>query len=82
MLRGARTREERRSPHLRGSPMTGAELRAARKRRGMTQAQLAVALDVSISRLHDWETGTERHRGTPAPVPRLVELAVSRLETG
>lgn len=59
--------------------MTGAELKAARKSLGMTQAQLAQALEVSVSQLHNWEHGVNRGHHTVCVVPRRTELAVGAL---
>ena len=55
--------------------MTGPELRAARKRLSLTQAQLAAApnLDIATRQLGYYEAGEK-------PIPRLVELAMRRLE--
>lgn len=50
--------------------MGGAELRAARLRRGWAQADLAAYLDVTVNAVRNWETGR-------APVPRPVALAVA-----
>ena len=63
--------------------MTGPELRALRKRLGLTQALFAQTLGISVSKLIDYERGYDRHpiKGSdplqynPCPVPRLVELA-------
>jgi DNA-binding XRE family transcriptional regulator len=61
--------------------MTGAELRATRKRLGMSQASLAAELGVSVSQLHNWEWGFYRGTDRPCPVPRAIELACMTLET-
>ena len=62
--------------------MTADELRALRKRLGMTQAQLAAALEISPSSISNYEGG----RRPALPIPRLVELACQTLinnkETG
>lgn len=55
--------------------MTGIELHTFRRRLGLTQAQFADILDVSVSQLHNWEQGRDRRNGKPCPIPRLVELA-------
>lgn len=62
--------------------MTNEELTALRERLGMTRQQLAAALDMSISRLTDYELGYTRGRKTPAAIPRTVELALAELERG
>jgi transcriptional regulator with XRE-family HTH domain len=55
--------------------VTAADLRALRKRLGLTQAQLAAALDLSPSTISNYEGG-----GRPAlPIPRVVELACQAL---
>lgn len=60
--------------------MTGEELRALRRGLGMTQAGFAAALGISVSQLHNYETGRERHSDEPLAVPRLVMLAARWLE--
>ena len=62
--------------------MTGAELRATRKRLGMSQASLAAELGVSVSQLHNWEWGFYRGTDRPCPVPRAIELACMAIEGG
>lgn len=52
--------------------MTGAQLRAARLRLGLTQQQLADTLDVDRTSVARWETGAQ-------PLPRLVALALHGL---
>ena len=59
--------------------MTNTELRAVRKRLGLTQAALAEALGISLSQLHNYERGSDRRTGAPCPVPRLVQLACRAL---
>jgi transcriptional regulator with XRE-family HTH domain len=55
--------------------MTGPELRAARKRLALTQAQLAAAmnLDIATRQLGYYEAGEK-------PIPRVVELSMEALE--
>ncbi len=54
--------------------MTGAEIREARARLGLTQVQLADALGVSPNTLARWE------RGEIPPVhPTMLRLALERL---
>jgi transcriptional regulator with XRE-family HTH domain len=55
--------------------MTADELRALRKRLGMTQAQLAAALEISTSSISNYEGA----RYPALPIPRLVELACQTL---
>ena len=54
--------------------MTAADLRALRKRLGMTQAQLAEALDLTVGSISNYEGA----RG-PYEIPRVVELACEAL---
>ncbi len=54
--------------------MTADELRALRKHLGMTQAQLAAALDLTASSISNYE-GV---RG-PYKIPRYIELALRGL---
>jgi len=56
--------------------MTADDLRALRKRLGMTQVQLAEALDVQPSTIANYEGG----RG-PYEIPRMVELACEALRS-
>src|SRR5258707_66747 len=56
--------------------MTPQDLIAFRTRMGWNRAELARRLDISPSRLTDYELGHSRgRRPQPAPIPRLVELA-------
>ncbi len=55
--------------------MTADELRALRKRLGMTQAQLAAALDLSPSSISNYEGA----RSPALPIPRVVALACETL---
>jgi transcriptional regulator with XRE-family HTH domain len=59
--------------------MTPIELIEIRKRLGLSREALARKLEMSSSRLNDYELGFTRGRGTPAPIPRVVELAMERL---
>jgi DNA-binding transcriptional regulator YiaG len=55
--------------------MTPDELRAERKRLGLSQPKLAAALGISVRTLQDWEQGRR--------VPRmmlLIERAIAQLE--
>lgn len=54
--------------------MDKASLKAARKRLGMTQAQLATKLGYSQNSVWNWENGFD--------VPKVVELAMRALENG
>jgi DNA-binding XRE family transcriptional regulator len=53
--------------------MIGAELKAWRKRQGMTQEMLRIELDVSRQTIVMWEASEK-------PLPRLTELALVALE--
>ncbi|MGA7993423.1 MAG: helix-turn-helix domain-containing protein [Bradyrhizobium sp.] len=53
--------------------MIGTELKAWRKRYGMTQEMLRVELDVSRQTIAVWEASDK-------PLPRLTELALIALE--
>ena len=59
--------------------MTNTELRDFRQRLGMTQADLAAELGISLSQLHNYERGSDRRTGAACPVPRLVQLACQAL---
>ena len=54
--------------------MTADELRALRKRLGMTQAQLAEALDLTVGSISNYEGARGEYK-----IPRVVELACERL---
>lgn len=56
--------------------MTADDMRALRKRLGMTQPQLAEALDVSASTIANYEGG---RKDRLLPIPRVVELACEAL---
>ena len=61
--------------------MTPQELKAYRKRLGWSREELARRLDVSPSRLMDYELGhTRTATPRPAPIPIVVELACRWLE--
>ena len=53
--------------------MTPAQLKAHRRRLGLTQAALAKALGVTLSAVEKWEGGQR-------PISRVVELALEALE--
>jgi predicted nucleic acid-binding protein len=56
--------------------MTPEELIQFRARMGWDRKELARQLDISVSRIADYEAGKTRGRnGVPAPVPRTVDLA-------
>ena len=60
--------------------MTPQDLIAFRARMGWGRAELARRLDISASRLADYELGHTRGKSPqPAPIPRLVELACAWL---
>jgi transcriptional regulator with XRE-family HTH domain len=55
--------------------MTPQDLIAFRARMGWNRAELARRLEISASRLTDYELGHTRGKSPkPAPIPRLVEL--------
>ncbi len=59
--------------------MTPTELREARKRLGLTQARLADELGIAQVTVVLYERGS-RYDGGPAPIPRVVELAMRYLD--
>ncbi len=60
--------------------MTPKDLIAFRARMGWNRAELARRLEISASRLADFELGPRRGKSPqPAPIPRLVELACAGL---
>ena len=58
--------------------MDGDELKTARARLRLTQAQLAAELGVHAMTVSKWETG---QRGIPEPVARLVHRLVAERRT-
>jgi DNA-binding XRE family transcriptional regulator len=52
--------------------VTATQLKAARKTLGLTQEQLAAALDVHRVTIARWETDAE-------PIPRVIALAMEAL---
>ena len=68
--------------------MTPEELKAARGKLGLTQAEFAKAFQVSPRAVRGWEGGTRNGRAheMPAPMAKLVEMALRhrtvRLELG
>lgn len=58
--------------------MNAAEFLKARERLGMTQAQLAAALEISTRTIKAYEAGAWSD-GSRAPVPRVVVLALEAL---
>jgi len=61
--------------------MTPRELTEFRIRMGWSQAELGRRLELSPSRLADYETGfTRGQERRPAPIPKVVELACDWLE--
>jgi transcriptional regulator with XRE-family HTH domain len=61
--------------------MTPQELIAFRARMGWSRAELARRLDISTSRLADYELGHTRGANPqPAPIPRLLEFACAWLD--
>ncbi len=60
--------------------MTAAELVALRERLGWSKREMARRLDISVSRLADYEAGQTRGpKPRLAPIPRVVELAIKYL---
>jgi transcriptional regulator with XRE-family HTH domain len=60
--------------------VTPQDLIAFRAHMGWDRAELARRLEISVSRLADYELGRTRGRNPrPAPIPRLVELACAWL---
>ncbi len=59
--------------------MNSDEFREARRRLGVTQQQLADALEIAIFTVKCYERGTWSD-GRPALVPRAIELALEALE--
>jgi transcriptional regulator with XRE-family HTH domain len=60
--------------------MTPQDLIAFRARMGWNRADLARRIEISASRLADFELGHSRRKNPqPAPIPRLVELACAWL---
>ena len=61
--------------------MTPQELTEFRARMGWSQAELGSRLELSPSRLADYEAGFTRGRERrPAPIPKAIELACAWLE--
>ena len=61
--------------------MTPQQLTEFRARMGWSQAELGRRLELSQSRLADYEAGfTRGQERRPAPIPRVVELACAWLE--
>lgn len=61
--------------------MTPRELTEFRIRMGWSQAELGRRLELSPSRLADYEAGFTRGQDRrPAPIPKVVEIACSWLE--
>lgn len=60
--------------------MTPAELQAFRQQRGWTRIELARRLEISVSRLKDYELGhTRTTPPRPAAIPRAIVDAVTQL---
>jgi|SRR6516162_4632835 transcriptional regulator with XRE-family HTH domain len=61
--------------------MSPHELTAFRRRMGWSRDALARQLDISASRLADFEKGSSRGRNAqPAPIPKMLEFACRWLE--
>ena len=79
----ARIRALQRTAPPRPAAMSPDQFRAWRHRLNLTQAQAAELLDISVSRLADYERGMTVHAvQRPAPIPRVVALACAALEHG
>jgi transcriptional regulator with XRE-family HTH domain len=66
---------------VRGKTMSPQQLIDFRTRMGWTQSELARRLDLSPSRISDYEAGRTRSKPPrPALVPKVVELACRWLE--
>jgi transcriptional regulator with XRE-family HTH domain len=52
-------------------PITFAYLR---KRAGLTQRQIAIAMDVTVGTISQWETGGQRPRLFPEQMQKLLQL--------
>ena len=59
--------------------MTAEELRAWRARYRLSRRALAAELEMSESRLVDYERGESRTQGRSGAIPRVVELALAEL---
>ena len=59
--------------------MTPREFRRARENLGITQAELATALGLSVRTIAQYERGERWDNGRPVVVPLVVELALSTL---
>ena len=60
--------------------MTHTELAALRERLGMTRREMATELGISSSRLLDFEIGYTRGRGTAAPIPKAIVMALELMQ--
>lgn len=57
--------------------MTPPKLIEFRQRKGWDRGRLARELEISLSRIADYENDSTRaHRARPAPIPKVVELAL------
>lgn len=53
-----------------------------REAQGMSQSDAAVALDVSLSQIKNWDAGVDRGRGTPSEPPYAVRCLMWALAEG
>ena len=60
--------------------LSGAELRALRRRHGLSQAAFGALVGLTQSRLTDLEKGWDRKLKTPIAVPRALALAARLIE--
>jgi putative transcriptional regulator len=58
-----------------GAPMTGPQLKALRKSKGLEQTDAAELLCVPVATYRNWEQG---RRAIPAPVVKLVRLTFGK----
>lgn len=62
-------------PEAGQEPMTPDELRAYRKRHGLTRAQVAVLAGVAAGTVRNWEQEGSGRRGMPVPADILLKRA-------
>jgi DNA-binding transcriptional regulator YiaG len=62
-------------PEMGQEPMTPDELKAFRKRHGLTRAQVAILAGVAAGTVRNWEQEGSGRRGMPAPADLLLRRA-------
>jgi len=62
--------------------MTPDDFKAWRKAMGWNQTEAAEALGLSLGTIGNYERGSRREDGRPAPVPRTVALACAAVAAG